>query len=154
MSPTEPPLVRVPEVLTFRPLQESDIDAGFRDSLESLCPARAPTPQISTSLFIRKNTRHHTYVACLDGKVVGTASLLIETKLSRDCRPAGHIEDVAIHPDYHGRGIGLKLVEHLLLMARSNGCYKVILDCDEETAPFYEKAGFYVNGVAMRYDVE
>ena len=44
----------------------------------------------------------------------------------------------------------VRLIEHLLGVARMAGCYKVILDCDEHNVAFYAKLGFrrHVNHLA------
>jgi glucosamine-phosphate N-acetyltransferase len=91
-------------------------------------------------------------IAVENGKVVGTASLLVERKFLHKGGRAGHIEDVAVHPNYQRRGIGKALVMHLVEEARKRGCYKVILDCKDELAVFYEKCGFKRGQCQMRFD--
>jgi glucosamine-phosphate N-acetyltransferase len=95
-----------------------------------------------------------TYVAVEQEKVIGTASLLIETKLIHNGSKVGHIEDVAVHPAHQGKGIGKALVDHLVECCRNADCYKVILDCKEGVAPFYEKLGFHRHEIAMRLDLK
>ena len=36
----------------------------------------------------------------------------------------------------------VRLIDHLLSVARALGCYKVILDCDDKNVAFYAKLGF------------
>lgn len=64
----------------------------------------------------------------------------------------GQIEDVVVHSEARGRGIGKKLISLLTEYARSKKCYKVFLNCDEGNAPFYEKSGFKQAGFQMRMD--
>ena len=47
-----------------------------------------------------------------------------------------------------------RLIAHLLAVSRSCGCYKVILDCNDQNVPFYEKLGFkkHVNHMQQRFD--
>ena len=37
--------------------------------------------------------------------------------------------------------LGKKIVYHLINLAKENGCYKVILNCNENNVGFYEKCG-------------
>ena len=39
----------------------------------------------------------------------------------------GHIEDVAVHPNHEGKGVGSAVVRAIVELARQSGCYKVIL---------------------------
>lgn len=41
------------------------------------------------------------------------------------------------------------MIEALVALSRQYGCYKVILDCSEENAAFYEKCGLSRKGVQM-----
>lgn len=142
-------------ILTIRELNlDTDLENGFRDSLGALSPTDAPDHSIRLSyIFSRDSVTHKTYVAVSNGRIIGTASLLIEHKLSRNCKPVGHVEDVAVHPDFHGRGIGFALVEFVVEKCKEFECRRVILDCDPTLVEFYEKAGFVRNGVAMRMEL-
>jgi len=94
------------------------------------------------------------YVAIVDGRVVGSASLLVEEKFIHDGGLSSHIEDVAVHKDFQKQGIGAELVRFLVQEARRLGCYKVILNCREGNVPFYEKTGFHRHDVGMRIDLD
>ncbi|EIE21503.1 acyl-CoA N-acyltransferase, partial [Coccomyxa subellipsoidea C-169] len=90
--------------------------------------------------------------SCADpekGKIVATASLLIERKFIRSCGKAGHIEDVVVDQTYRGKRLGQRVIEALLVAAREAGCYKLILDCAEENAAFYEKCGLTSKEIQM-----
>lgn len=67
----------------------------------------------------------------------------------------GHDEDgeticlhsLAIHPDFHGRGLGRVLLLGWSQRMRDSGCAKrIALICRERLIPFYEKHGFTVAG--------
>ena len=93
------------------------------------------------------------YVAYINDKIVGTVTLLIEDKIIHDGSKVGHIEDVVVHSDYRRLNIGKLLINHCVNIAKEKGCYKVILDCDEDNILFYEKCGFKTKGVCMRFDI-
>jgi glucosamine-phosphate N-acetyltransferase len=78
----------------------------------------------------------------------GAATLLYEAKISHGCSKVGHIEDVVVTPNYRNLGIAQQLV-HLLIHNASVTCYKIILNCNEELIPLYEKCGFRNMGVHM-----
>ncbi len=141
--------------LEIRQFCRSDWE-GIAECLRSLteCP-----PVNLKGLWIRealswRDENVFCLVATIDDKIVGTGSLLIEPKLTRGGCLAGHIEDVAVHPDHRGKKIGLMLVQALVSLAREHGCYKVILDCDPSVVSFYEKSGFHTNGVCMRLNLD
>lgn len=82
-------------------------------------------------------------------KVVGTASLILEQKFIRNLAKVGHIEDVVVDSTARGKGVGKRLIELLTQFAKSEGCYKVILDCHVENSGFYERCGYAQKGVYM-----
>ncbi len=139
--------------VTIRVMYATDLQRGFLATLASLKPC-ALTEEEAVDVF-RKRMRQKimTYVALYEGKIVGTASLLIEPKFINSGGVVGHIEDVAVHQAYQQHGVGAKLVRHLLDVCRNEKCYKVILDCAEKVIPFYEKLGFHKWERAMRIDL-
>ena len=94
----------------------------------------------------------HYYVAEVNGNVVGVASLITINKLLRGGNRVGLIEDVAVSKHAGSRGLGRALIEKLKEVAVERGCYKTILNCAEHNIGFYEKCGFYLNEVQMRWD--
>lgn len=93
------------------------------------------------------------YVAIMNDKIIGCATILIEDKIIHDGSKVGHIEDVVVHHNYRKSGIGKLLIDNCVKIAKQRGCYKVILDCDEHNVKFYEKCGFRTHGVCMRLDL-
>ena len=63
----------------------------------------------------------------------------------------GHIEDIIVHPDYQGYGVGTKIIENLKQYGDEKGCYKCILDCADDKIPFYQKCSFKLKGSQMSY---
>ncbi|KPA85057.1 putative glucosamine 6-phosphate n-acetyltransferase [Leptomonas pyrrhocoris] len=86
-------------------------------------------------------------------EIVGTASLLVEPKFTRGGKSVGHVEDVVTHPRCRGKGIGQKLLQRLVEAAKEHDCYKVILDCSDNTIAYYSKAGFRKCENQMRLDI-
>ena len=140
--------------ITIRELEEKDLFNGFLESMDSLKLASNLDIEKAKEIFekISTNSNHFVYVAILDGRVIGSTTMLIEPKFIHDGGNVAHIEDVVVSKDYQGKGIGEMLMRSLLELAKDNNCYKTILDCTDEVKPFYEKIGFKITSNGMRYD--
>ena len=94
------------------------------------------------------------WVAELENKVVGTAMMHLQHKLSHNCSVAAHLEDLVIDSSYRGKGIGEKLLTTAVETARSRGAYKIMLTCYEKTTIFYQKYGFVKHDIGMRMSLK
>lgn len=138
----------------IRELRKEDILNGFLTTLDSLRNTSNIETDKAMKIFekINSNPDHIIAIAELDGKIVGTTTLLIEQKFIHDGGVVGHIEDVVVNKDYHGQKIGEKIMKYLLEIAKNRGCYKTILDCTDDVKPFYEKLGFKQIANELRFD--
>jgi glucosamine-phosphate N-acetyltransferase len=117
------------------------------------------TPNITTSQFLyqineisKMGDIFICYVYNITSKsinILGSGTIIYETKIIHGCKNVGHIEDIVVHENYRSHGIGQKIVEKLTELANKKNCYKVILDCKETLIPFYEKIGFEQKGSQM-----
>ena len=140
--------------LIIRKIIESDLENGFLESLDNLRQT-SNLEQNSVRNILKKileNENHIIHVAELNGKIVGSTTLLIEQKFIHEGGFVGHIEDVVVNKEFEGRGIGMKLVLSLLDVAKEKKCYKTILSCEDKLIPFYEKIGFKQKSTEMRFD--
>jgi len=140
--------------LIIRKIIESDLENGFLESLDNLRQT-SNLEQNSVKNILKKileNENHIIHVAELDGKIVGSTTLLIEQKFIHEGGFVGHIEDVVVNKEFEGQGIGMKLVLSLLDVAKEKKCYKTILNCEDKLIPFYEKIGFKQKSTEMRFD--
>jgi len=138
----------------IRELEEKDLFNGFLESLDSLRKASDLEPKKAKKILkkMRSIPNHTIYVAVLDSKVIGSATILIEPKFIHNGGTVGHIEDVVVRKEYQNKGVGQKLVKALLEYAKKNGCYKTILDATDDVMPFYENLGFKHHSNSMRYN--
>ena len=148
---------RVNENMTeiiIRELKESDLWNGFLTSLDSLKQASNIEKSRAKEIFdkINSNPDHIIAVAELDGKIVGSTTLLIEPKFIHEGGMVGHIEDVVVSKEHQGQKIGEKIMKYLIDISKNRGCYKTILDCTDEVKPFYEKLGFKQVASELRLD--
>jgi len=140
--------------ITIRELEEKDLFNGFLESMDSLKLTSNLDREKAKEIFekISSNSNHFVYVAILDGRVIGSTTMLIEPKFIHDGGNVAHIEDVVVSNEYQGKGIGEMLMQSLLDLAKDNNCYKTILYCSDEVKPFYEKIGFKRTSNGMRFD--
>lgn len=140
----------------LRELKEDDFSNGFFETLSNLSKVGKISNETELSKEILKRInkdKNYRIVIAEDEnnhQVVGTATLLIEQKFIHNGGKAGHIEDVVTRKGYEGKGIGKEIMKELIKIAKENGCYKIILDCDEKVINFYEKIGFKKHSIMMR----
>ncbi len=141
-------------------MYEVDLELGMAECLSELAPtelggSRIEYFRLGRALEERRGAGTVTLVALASGEPmsVGTASVLFARKFLRGCLLAAHVEDVAVRPDWQGRGVGRLLVERCVALARERGAYKVVLDCGEQTESFYGKLGFTRQGSYMRVEL-
>ena len=101
--------------IKIRDIVESDIDNGFLESLDSLRNASDLNKDTARDILkkIIVNPDHIIHVAEVDGKVVGSTTLLIEQKFIHEGGKVGHIEDVVVSKEFEGRGIGILSLIHI-----------------------------------------
>jgi len=83
--------------------------------------------------------------------IIATGTIIVEPKFIHNNGKVGHIEDIVVDRDKNGLGIGKKIIDDLVNIARNNGCYKVILNCSETSVGFYEKVGFKIKERQMAF---
>jgi GNAT superfamily N-acetyltransferase len=92
------------------------------------------------------------FVFTLAGLPVGTYTLFVLPLLAHNGAPEAVIEDVAVHPEAQGQGIGRFMMEHARSLAREAGCYKLVLSSNQkrlEAHAFYERLGFERHGISF-----
>lgn len=139
---------------TIRKLRIEDLDNGFLTSLDSLRKASDIDKNKAKEIFkkIDSNPDYTIAVAEIEGRIVGSTTLLIEQKFIHQGGLVGHIEDVVVDKKFQGQKIGEKIMRYLLEIAKNQGCYKTILDCTDDVKPFYEKLGFKQVANELRFD--
>ncbi len=137
--------------IKVREMKLSDWEGGLRDVLANLSTVeRIPKRKYEQIFKDRRKTGHHTFVAEVDGQIVGTATLIVGYKLLRGGVRSGRVSDVATHPNWQRRGVGRALMKKIIKVAKAQNCYKLTLNCQEKNVEFYENFGFTRHEVSMR----
>lgn len=141
ISPAEPG-----DGLSLRPLCRADLSRGFFKVLSQLTETDGVTPERFASTFEHMRRTGDYYVVVVEdtglGRVVATATLIVEHKFIRGCAARGRIEEVVVSDECRGRQLGKLLLSVLTLLSRRLGCYKTTLECKPLNVPFYQKFGF------------
>lgn len=143
----------------IREVEYEDFFIGLHDVLNTLSPTKRIWEDWAEVLDHRERNNVKTFVAYIcdesnyKHRIIGTASLLIEHKITHGHSCCGHIEDVAVLPEFQKDGIGKLLINYAVQYAAGYGCRKVVLGCSDEVKGFYEKLGFKHVGNLMRIDL-
>ena len=84
-----------------------------------------------------------------ENQIIASGTILYETKLIHNISLYAHIEDIIVDNQFRKQGIGKLLIEYLVQCCKNKNCYKILLDCQKELIPFYEKNKFQENGFQM-----
>lgn len=139
----------------IRQLRLSDLNKKyFFETLSSLRPIENLSKSLAKKIFLDCQKRGiKTFVAEVDGLIVGTVRVLYESKFYHQGKLAAHIEDVATHKDYMGRGVAGFLIKNIIEDCKKKKCYKIILDCSDNLVDFYAKFDFAKKENCMRIDL-
>jgi GNAT superfamily N-acetyltransferase len=92
-------------------------------------------------------------VACLDDEVVGTLQLTFTPSLSYRGGTRATVESVRTVAALRSHGIGSRLMQHAIALARARGCVLMQLTTHRTRADahrFYQKLGFQAQHIGMK----
>lgn len=137
------------------PIEEIDITRMRRRHLRKIISIESrvyPRPW-TTSLFLselaQKNSRSYIVAKC-NGEVVGYAGMMFMPS-------EGHVTNIAVDPDFHGRKIGTRLLLTIINEAIARGTEIVSLEVrvtNRIAQAMYAKFGFAVSGLRKGYYIE
>lgn len=142
----------------IRELKDIDLEdpSDFFDTLANMRDVGELTPKQAKDILLKINSQDgHILIAITpEGKIIGTATILIEQKFIRSGAKSGHLEDISVRKEFEGNGIGKAVVNKAVELAKKLGCYKIVLDSSEENRPFYEKLDFKKYGDFMKMELK
>ncbi|MDY3339432.1 GNAT family N-acetyltransferase [Riemerella anatipestifer] len=134
------------ESLIIREYQEGD-----KDNLLSILKLNIPhffaEEELNDFKIYLEQKIEYYFVAEYKGKIVGSRGINLEhaskiAKISWDF----------INPQYHGLGIGRKLLEYRIdIIKVMHKDYKIIVRTSQYVYPFYEKNGFVLESIIKDY---
>ena len=136
----------LPEILRLYALPEFD-----DGRLLSLADARRRFERL------QQYPDYRIYVTEIGGRIMGTFAFLVMEKLNHLGKPAAIVDDVIEYAGVRGQGIGRRMMEHAMQLAREKGCYKLALSTNVKRAGahrFYESLGFDRHGYSYIIDVD
>lgn len=89
------------------------------------------------------------WVIDINNELIATGTIIYEYKFIFNLCTLAHIEDVCVKKEHRNKGLGKKLIKHMIIEAKNKNCYKVILDCSDKNCNFYESCGFEKRGIQM-----
>ena len=93
------------------------------------------------------------FVACDSaGRVLGSFALLVMHNLAHRGTPSAVVEDVVVDQASRSQGIGRRMMDHAMALAREAGCYKLALSSNlkrERAHAFYDSLGFERHGISF-----
>lgn len=134
----------------LRFLEEGDYEKGYIELLNQLTSC----PKIEKNKFkdiLQKiySQSINVYVIEENNKIIATATIIYEQKFIHDCGVVAHLEDVVIDEEFRGCGLGKKMIESIIEVVESKGCYKIICNCRENLEKFYGRCGFERKNIQM-----
>ena len=117
---------------------DSAVDWNELSELYRKAPLGEKSPKDLETVF--GNSRFKCFVYA-EGELVGVGRALAD---GLDC---SYLADVAVHPDFQGRGLGKAIIRRLVEL--SDGHKKILLYANPGTEGFYRTLGFYRMNTAM-----
>jgi glucosamine-phosphate N-acetyltransferase len=144
------------EMIEIRDCINSDFDQVF-GLLRQLWPDRALERAMIEESFLRGlGSDSHRYISAVVGdSVVGFCSIIVRSSIWAQGY-LGYIDELVVDEVHRGKGIGGRLLQQAVELAKEAGCRKVELDSAfhrEEAHKFYERQGFESRGFIFFMDV-
>lgn len=91
------------------------------------------------------NPNYHNIVAKLDGKIVGSTTIIINYDIVEELKPFLTVWNFGVHKNYKRKNIGTKMMDYIYDFAKQNDCSFIALLAEKTNVPaqkFYENVGF------------
>ena len=128
-------------------LQREDVIREVREDDVPVSVYRAAFDEITA------DAHQQLLVGELDGEVVATAQVTWIRRLTYVGGEMGVVESVRVRSDLRGRGLGERLMRHVVDLARDRGAVRVELTTNarrDGARRFYERLGFVGSHIGMK----
>lgn len=92
-----------------------------------------------------RTAQHECYVAEVEEGIRGAAWVVLTERVPSPralTRVTADLQGVYVDPDYRGRGIGQRLIAHVVDEATARGAERVVVHSSDLAVPLYERVGF------------
>ena len=133
--------------MEIRKITKNDLDK-LMDLYVQLSPVNEGLPvQTRDEIWeqIQKDDKITYLGAYENDTLIATCFLAIIPNFSNQGRPIGFIENVVTDEKWRGKGVGTKLLNEAIAMAKAQNCYKVFLESGiarTDAHEFYKSLGF------------
>jgi ribosomal protein S18 acetylase RimI-like enzyme len=117
---------------------DSEVDWDELSELYRIAPLGEKSPKDLATVFVISKFKCFVYA---NEVLVGVGRALAD---GLDC---SYIADVAVHPEFQGKGLGKAIIGKLVALSR--GHKKIILYANPGTEGFYQSIGFHRMNTAM-----
>ncbi|MDD3498468.1 MAG: GNAT family N-acetyltransferase [Candidatus Moranbacteria bacterium] len=127
-----------------------DLEIEDKKYLENLFAQLTQKPVKLDPVFLKESDFSHCRVIDDDGKIIGFAALIIHPVPTKGL--VGRVEDVVIDEKYRGRGLGRKIMEDLIDIARREKIEILNLTSNPRRVParkLYESLGFQLSDTGV-----
>lgn len=134
-------------MITIRDLKVED-----KRELEKLFTQLTKKPIKLDPVFLTENRFSHCRVMDDDGKIIGFAALIIHPVPTKGL--VGRVEDVVIDEEHRGQGLGRKIMEDLIDIAKREKIEILNLTSNPKRVParkLYESLGFILSETGVFY---
>ena len=97
------------------------------------------------------NENHNIFVIDINGKIIGTATVLFEKKLTHNGCKMARIENILIDENFRGKKYGKKIIDYILNYSKNNKCYRADLICNDNLIKFYTKQNFIKHQNSLQF---
>jgi len=121
-----------------------DGDAHYRASASQYGDRGAEALDRAIELFLDRPEIGFIWLASVDGRAVAACVVCYAISTSRGTMVA-KLDDVTVHPDWQGKGVGGAMLEALRSHLRGSGMSRIDCGCHRDNAGawrFYERLGF------------
>ena len=129
-------------VVTYRPMQESDLDAVM-----AIEPNIYSHPWSRGNFADSLNSGYSCWAVELDGELIGYGAMMMVLD-------EAHLLNISIARAFQGRGLGRELLAHFIEVARRHGGQMMFLEVRPSNTPaigLYESMGFNEFSVRKGY---
>ena len=123
----------------------ANLITAFRDHLDQQFPDKAEILSSLEKLLVEDSVEF--FIACTDSKVTVAYTQIRYYYSLWSTGFEAQIEDLFVLSSERGRGLGSRLVQHVICRARERGCRLIVLNTNErntEALHLYTKIGFII----------